>query len=250
MARLPASFQGNRSGPVRDALLEHGPPGQHSLSDLAKKLGEDPAGQVMNTLGSIAMYGSTDSCQRSAIDDYALGSLRGQCQGDKEVMLLPVCEVHAYLKKTSKLPTFTEKDNMLNTLGPIMQRLSDEELVDMDGSAEVAMHKTVVAAGTVLYIPSGYVTVERSLGGQAGYGVRTITLGLPTSTSIDSWCVLHQSALSHKLEVGKTPALQSISRIWELLTRSPLSQCHTIICQALGSSPSNSNMIAAVRSSR
>ena len=161
---------------IREKMMELAPP---SLLPISKT----------TEVSGVSMFGTTAEMVRTAYEVLGLGALKFTCKGSREVtcvsmenavkMVRAICD-----GKEEPVPEPQQGLPMLKMLATFLHgKLDKVGLAHVAGVEGLVAHRGTCPAGSLLYIPTGYIICERTLNGALSLGWRCSIVESPHALS-------------------------------------------------------------------
>ena len=165
---LQTPFHNEKAPNVRELLLETGP---STAITASKKY----SGQLCDKQTSaISMFAANVGYKGTSLERQGLPSLRYQVQGQREIIVTEFAALYEYIMKLGmEHKGKDDESEFFEWCAEAFQDMSTTDQLDVFKAEGGTMYKTTVREGDVVVLPSGYFTMERTLGDQTVFGYRT-----------------------------------------------------------------------------
>ena len=191
-------YTGTNAHKMREALLE-GASDSHAIPESWQ---DKPPGRVFT---AVHFFGTTAGAPPVAsLERQGLASCRYQESGAREMIMIDVPSLVEYAGTVGL--TKKEKEIYMEYVARVLGDIVLEEQLDMFEKIS-CMHHATLRAGEYMYIPLGFVVMERTLGDVNSYGYRTASLEKTEKT------VAKFREMKQQLEATVTPE-DALVRFW------------------------------------
>ena len=109
---------------------------------------------------------------KTSFDPLQCGTVKYQLKGQRQLVLMHVKDIIIWLGKQNP-----DKPIELQQVGSLTSDLPKEKLAEF-ASEGLQLYQTTVAAGECIYIPSGMMIMERTLGRAYKYHIKASRFGI------------------------------------------------------------------------
>jgi hypothetical protein len=150
---------------LRAGLLQYGPEDALLVDSLGNK-------SYDSAMMSVHVWGYALTCRNSGTEPHSLASLKYQLSGKRLVIVCSILDVVKYLQEEAEpeiqKPTTTDVTNAF--------KFATQPVVDALRARGAKIFHTIVEPRSILWVPVGYWIIEKPIGVEVNFGVRTAAL--------------------------------------------------------------------------